>query len=68
MPIEGAFRYDVEIEEIIKKSMYFDYIGMIDKHLYFYFSYELLDHVVFTYRTLRHDFDSTYHFTLFFNC
>jgi len=59
MSIECAFGYDVEIEEIIKKTMYFDDIGMADKHLYFYFSEKLFDHVIFNYRALSHDFDRT---------
>lgn len=65
MSIKCTFNENIEMQQIVKKAMYFDYVRVTDKHLYLELSYELLDHIVFFDISLRHYLDRTDHSALF---
>ncbi len=68
MSVECTFDEDVEVQQIIEKTMDFDYIWMVYENLDLEFSYQLVNHVVFSELTLGHYFDCTDHSALLFSC
>ncbi len=45
MAVEGGFHDDVEVQEIIEEAIDLDDVGMVDEHLDFDLSYNLIHHV-----------------------
>ena len=67
LSVEGAFHYDIKIEEIVKKTINFNDIWMVDVHLYFQLSDKLFHHVIFANSIFRENFYGINEMRFFFN-
>ena len=65
MTVKGTLLNNIAVKKIIKKCIYFHYIGMANEKLNFKLSYQLFEHFILLYLSLRHDFYCAHHATYF---
>ena len=68
MAVKCRFHYDIEMKQIIEESIHFDNIGMVNKHLNLYLSYNLVHHIILDYFPFGHYLNCANHLSFFLYC